>query len=100
MQEELCGALVDAVRPVLLQVESLDVLADAVHVLRDEVLGELGTGGMAVVYRARDARRAAQLYEKALAADKASGGLAAAALRRLAAAGVREARLAVSRQRA
>jgi hypothetical protein len=41
MQEELCGALVDVLRPHVLGIRSLDVLCDVVTVLRDEVLGEL-----------------------------------------------------------
>lgn len=41
MQEEMCAALIDVLRPIVLSVNSLDVLCDVVSVLRDEVLGEL-----------------------------------------------------------
>jgi hypothetical protein len=39
--EELCGVLVEVLRPLVLAAGSLDVLCDAVTVLRDEVAGEL-----------------------------------------------------------
>jgi len=41
MQDELCTILLDVLRPLLIKVDSLDVLGDVVRVLRDEVLGEL-----------------------------------------------------------
>lgn len=41
MQEELCCLLPDALRPLLLQCGSLDVLAEVVTLLREEVVGEL-----------------------------------------------------------
>ena len=41
MQEELCSVLSDALRPPLLHACSLDVLAEVVTVLREEVIGQL-----------------------------------------------------------